>query len=147
MKRIILEGTDAVGKSTARALLKEVGIAVEDRSREYISKYMLFDVDMPTRVGKYEEFFRNNDVLVIFMVNFDADEIMRRVYSRERVSEFDKRANEYNELYYNTYLYMMERGIATDSLFLADCTSLAREQTLALLKDIIEKQTINTLRL
>lgn len=137
MRRIILEGTDAVGKSTAAKRLERAGITALDRSRDVISKYMLFDVDMPTRVKKYADYFEENDDLVIFMVNFDGEEIMRRVYSRERVSEFDKRANEYNALYYSTYLYMKERNIASDKLALADCTGLSEEEVASLLLKII----------
>ncbi len=36
---------------------------------------------------------------------------MRRINAREKISEFDKQANEYNTLYHETYLYMAERGL------------------------------------
>ena len=137
MKRIILEGTDAVGKTTAKELLVKEGIFVEDRSRDVISKYMLFDVDMETRAEAYFKFLSENDVIVIFMVNSDREEIMRRVYSREKVSEFDKRADEYNDLYENTYRYMKERGLTKDKLFLLDCTHLSVKETVCALKEII----------
>ena len=137
MKRIILEGTDAVGKTTAKEMLFRDGITCEDRSIDVISKYMLFDVDMATRAEKYCEFLKNNNVTVIFMVNHNNAEIMRRVYSRGHVSEFDKLADKYNALYYDTYLYMKERGLTKDKLLLLDCTHLSVKETVCALKEII----------
>ena len=137
MRRIILEGTDAVGKTTAISLLLREGITAEDRSRDVISKYMLFDVDMATRVKKYKEFLDSNDVIVIFMVNHNDAEIMRRVYSRPKVSEFDKLADKYNKLYYDTYLYMQERGMLAGKLFLCDLTDLSIPESVEKLKSII----------
>ena len=137
MRRIILEGTDAVGKTTAISLLSREGIIAEDRSRDVISKYMLFDVDMATRVKKYKEFLDSNDVIVIFMVNHNDAEIMRRVYSRPKVSEFDKLADKYNKLYYDTYLYMQEHGMLAGKLFLCDLTELSIPESVEKLKSII----------
>lgn len=137
MRKIILEGTDAVGKSTIAGLLLVDGVEVMDRSRDVISKYMLFDIPMEERIKRYTEFLSENDVLVIFMVNNDSRELMRRVYSRERVSEYDKMAAEYNSLYLETYRAMEEKGLLFNKLFLADCTGLDVKDTLSLIKKII----------
>ncbi len=138
---IILEGTDAVGKSSVAAALLEEGIAVRDRSRDVISKYMLFDVDMRTRVSVYSEFLKKNDVLVIFLVNNDGNEIMRRVYSRERISEFDKHADEYNRLYLDTYRVMEAQGLTQGRLLLADCTGLTLREEIDMIRRIIAERT------
>ena len=140
---LILEGTDGVGKTTTAERLRSEGIYVSDRSRDVISKYMLFHVDMETRAEVYEKFLRENDVLVIFMVNHNKEEITRRIYSRERISEFDKQANEYNQLYTETYKYMDERGMTHGKLLLADCTDLTEEEQLNIVRTLITSNEKN----
>ena len=137
---LILEGTDGVGKTTTAELLRNEGIPVSDRNRDVICKYMLFHIDMETRVAVYEKFLRENDVLVIFMVNHNEDEITRRIYSRERISEFDKQANEYNRLYTETYRYMEERKLTHGKLLLADCTDLTLSAQAEMIKDMIKNR-------
>ena len=45
--KIILEGTDGVGKTVTIAKLREEGIECQDRSKDIISKYMiLIDQDL-----------------------------------------------------------------------------------------------------
>lgn len=135
--KYILEGTDGVGKtSTIKELLKE-GIICDDRSRDIISKYMLFDVDMETRAKKYENFLKNSNVKVIFMVNNDENEIMKRIYSREKLSEYDKKANEYNKLYLDTYNYMVKHNMTYGKLMLVDCTGLAFDEQVNRVKEMI----------
>lgn len=137
VNKYILEGTDGVGKtSTIKELLKE-GIACDDRSRDIISKYMLFDVDMEVRAKKYEEFFKTSNVKVIFMVNNNEKEIMRRIYSREKISEYDKKANEYNKLYLDTYNYMKKHNKLYGKLFLIDCTNLSLGEQVEKVKEVI----------
>ena len=128
MKTIILEGTDAVGKSSTAAALAKRGIMCEDRSKDIISRYMLFDVDMSVRAAHYDAFLRNADVLVVFLVNHDEQELMRRIYSRPTVSEFDKRANEYNRLYQDTFEYMVAHKLTHGKLVLLDCTGLSLDE-------------------
>ena len=134
---LILEGTDGVGKTSTAAALSREGITVSDRSRDVISRYMLFHIDMETRAAIYEKFLRENNVLVIFMVNRNEQEITRRIYSRERISEFDRQANEYNRLYLQTYLYMEERAMTHGRLLLADCTDLSFDAQLELIRKLI----------
>lgn len=137
INKYILEGTDGVGKSsTIKELLKD-GIICDDRSRDVISKYMLFDVDMEVRAKKYEEFLKNSNVKVIFMVNNNEKEIMRRIYSREKISKYDKKANEYNKLYLDTYNYMKEHNKLYGKLFLVDCTNLSLEEQVEKVKEVI----------
>ncbi len=136
-RKIILEGTDGVGKTTTAAYLKRDGVEVFDRDRDVISKYMLFHVDMETRASVYEAYLRENDVLVIFMVNHNREEISQRIQARERISEFDKQANEYNDLYHETYLYMTRRGMTHGKLLLADCTGLSFDDQIRLIKSLI----------
>jgi len=137
VNKYILEGTDGVGKSsTIKELLKD-GIVCDDRNKDIISKYMLFDVDMYSRAKKYEEFLRASNVKVIFMINNDEKEIMRRIHSRDKISEFDKKANQYNKLYLDTYNYMVDHNMTNNNLILLDCTNLTFEEQVNKVKEII----------
>lgn len=134
---IILEGTDAVGKTSTINELKKNNIICQDRSRDMISKYMLFDYDLEYRVQKYHEYLKNTDCMIIFLVNHDKEELMRRVYSRDEIDEFDLQAYEYNKLYQETYDYMKENNLLEDKLFLVDVTGLTLEEQVEKVKEKI----------
>ena len=136
--KIILEGTDGVGKSSTIKALKIYGINCQDRSKDVISKYMLFDVDMKTRAKKYEQYLLESEDIVIFLINNNKEEITKRIYSRAKISEFDKRANEYNSLYLDTYNYMKKNCITHNKLFLIDCTNLDFNEQVRKIKQLIE---------
>ena len=72
---VIIEGTDAVGKTTAIEKLLADGIVCQDRCEEVISKNMLFDISNEERSQKiYKEYFsKPNSNTIIFLVNFDED--------------------------------------------------------------------------
>lgn len=125
---IILEGTDAVGKTSTINELKKDNIICEDRSRDMISKYMLFEYDLEYRAQKYHEYLKNNDCIIIFLVNSNKEELMRRVYSRDKIGKFDLQAYEYNKLYQETYDYMKQNNLLENKLFLVDVTDLTLEQ-------------------
>ena len=121
---IILEGTDAVGKTSTIECLKKENVICEDRSKDIISKYMLFDYSLEFRAKKYYEYLKNTDCKIIFLINNDKDELLRRVYQREKISDFDLDAAKYNELYKETYNYMKEHNMLENKLFLVDVTGL-----------------------
>lgn len=135
--KIILEGTDGVGKTATIAKLREEGIECQDRSKDIISKYMLFTVSMEERVKKYEEYLRNSNDKVIFLINNNDYELMKRIYSREIIGEFDLEAVEYNKLYLDTYEYMKKRNLLQDKLYLVDCTNLTLEEQVEKVKGVI----------
>ena len=66
---IILEGTDAVGKTSTIHELKKENIICLDRSKDVISKYMLFDYSLEYRASKYYQYLKENDCIIIFLVN------------------------------------------------------------------------------
>lgn len=136
-RNIILEGTDGVGKTATIKILKEQGIDCKDRSKDIISKYMLFTVSLKKRVKKYEEYLKKCDDIVIFLINNDGDELMRRIYSRDTISKFDLEAPKYNKLYLDTYNYMKENNKLYGKLFLVDCTNLTLEQQVRKVKEVI----------
>ncbi len=136
---IILEGTDGVGKTeTIKRLLKE-GIICQDREMEVISKNMLFEIPMEERAKKYNEYLKNSDKYVIFLINKDKDELERRINSRDRLSEFDLEAFKYNKLYEDTYLYMKDKNLLNNKLHLIDCTGLKIDEQVKVIKDYIIK--------
>ena len=126
----IIEGSDGVGKSSTIAALAADGIVCADRNVDVISANMLFEVPMETRAAAYRAFLRGYGGRVVFMVNHDEAELMRRIGQRETLSAFDRQAAAYDRLYTETYRYMAEREMTENKLFLADCTGLSfAEQT------------------
>ena len=133
----ILEGTDGIGKSTSIEKLLNEGIACLDRNLDVICKYMLFDVPMEKRIEEYKKYLESTKDRILFLVNMDAEELRRRIYSRDVVTEFDKYAVEYNQMYYDTYNEMACLGYLYDKLFLLDCTNLTEEEQKEKIKEII----------
>lgn len=132
-----MEGTDAVGKSSTLKLLENEGIICKDRSKDVISKYMLFSVDLDTRVKIYHDYLKKNDKKIIFLVNSDKDVLEKRVKSRVKISSFDLEAYAYNHLYIDTYNYMKEKNLLENKLFLVDCTGLSLEEQVKKVKEVI----------
>lgn len=131
----VIEGTDGVGKTTTITGLINEGIVCSDRDKE-ICKYMLFDIDMKTRCENYEKYLNNNEIKVLFLVNNSKKELERRINQREKISEFDKQAYEYNELYKNTYIEMQKYNVK-NKLKIVDCTNLSIEEQITKVKETI----------
>jgi broad-specificity NMP kinase len=141
MPEIYLEGTDGVGKTTIAQGLLNLGIVCKDRHREVISKYMMFDVPMEKRIQEYSTLL-HEDLIVIFLVNQDGDELMRRIFSREKKpSDFDLHAVEYNRLYLDTYKEMARRNLTNERLYLVDLTSKTIDESLQSVLEIIKTRT------
>lgn len=135
---IILEGTDGVGKTATIKRLALDGIVCKDRSKDIISKNMLFDVSMEKRVKIYDEYLKSSNDIVIFLINNDEDELMKRIYSREVISDFDLEAFKYNQLYVDTYKYMEVHNMLYGKLFLIDCTHLTLDEQVESVKKVLE---------
>lgn len=133
----IIEGTDGVGKSSTINKLFEQGIKCRDRSKDVISKNMLFSVELETRVKVYHEYLKEIDKKIIFLVNNDKEELERRINKREKISAFDIEAYAYNKLYVDTYNYMKENDLLENKLFLVDCTGLTFDEQVRKVKDVI----------
>jgi len=121
----IIEGSDGVGKSITIEKLLDYGIICQDRSNDVISKYMMFDVSMEERVNHYHDYLKNTDKRIIFMINNDKDELLRRINSREEISDFDLDTVKYNQLYLDTYNYMKERNLLCNKLIIVDVSGLS----------------------
>lgn len=137
---IILEGTDGVGKTATINELKKYNVICKDRCKEVISKYMNFDISVEFRANIYYKYLINNDNMVIFMINNDKNELMKRICSRECVDEYDLNAYEYNLLYLETYNYMKNNNMLANKLFLADVTDLDLNSQVEKVKKIIDRR-------
>ena len=136
---IIIEGTDAVGKTETIKRLLSNGIICKDRDSSIISANMLFDIPMPIRAEKYNKFLKETSNIIIFLVNNDKTELLRRVHLRKEVSDFDLETYEYNQLYKQTYEYMQAHNMLENKLFLVDCTGLNIEKQVEKVREIIFK--------
>lgn len=135
----ILEGTDGVGKSsTIEALIKE-GIICKDRGKIF-SRNMLFEIPMEERCKKYQEYLKNHNDKVIFLVNNSKKELEERIYKRDVISEYDTEAFKYNKLYLDTYNYMINKNMDEGKLFCVDCTGLDLNKQVAEVKSLILKK-------
>lgn len=139
---VIVEGTDAVGKTTTISKLLADGIVCQDRCEKVISKNMLFDISNEKRGEEiYSEYFsKPNDFTILFLVNFDEKELMRRVTSRGKISEFDLDAYKYGLLYKETYDYMCSNYNIKNKLRLVDCTGLGIEEQYEKVKNSVLKE-------
>lgn len=132
---IILEGTDAVGKTSVINNLKDYKLL--DRDKKICSLFD-FNVSLVDRVNNLKEYLQSKKNYVIFLVNNDKDELERRIQLRKVVDEYDKYAYLYNLLYLETYLYMKQKNLLDDKLFMVDCTGLSLEEETKKVKEIVD---------
>lgn len=138
---IIIEGTDGCGKTTTIEALKKIfpKATFSDRDHDTICKYMLKDVPMETRIDAYHTFLQNNDVKVIFLINNDAKELIRRVKTRDKpISDFDLDAPLYNEMYRETFKVMEQNNMTEGKMFMVDVTGLSLADQINKVKETIE---------
>lgn len=133
----IMEGTDGVGKSVSIDALLKKGILCQDRSIEYVSKYMFFDIPMEVRAKAIEDYLLAGDKCIIFLVNNSQEDLEERINKREVISEYDLEAFQYNGLYVSTYEYMQANDMLHDKLFLVDCTHKSLEEQIDLIFNTI----------
>ena len=103
----------------------------------FISINMVFDVSLEERAKKYQEYLKKMNKKIIFLVTKDKEELERRINSRERLSEFDNFAYEYNKLYLETFEYMKKNNMLEGKLFMIDCTNLSIDEVTKRAEDII----------
>lgn len=132
---IVLEGTDAVGKTSVINSLPDYKLLDRDKN---IYRLFDFNVSLVDRVNKLKKYLKSNRVYVIFLINNDKDELERRIQLREVVDEYDRYAYLYNLLYVETYLYMKQKKLLGNRLFMVDCTGLSLEEETCKVKEIID---------
>lgn len=133
---IILEGTDAVGKSSVINSLNAYKLLDRDKN---ICKLFDFNVSLLDRVNKLNEYLNNNKNYVIFLVNNDKEELERRVDLRDTIDEYDRYTYLYNLLYLETYLYMEKNDLLCNRIFMVDCTGLTLEEQTNRVKEIVDE--------
>lgn len=133
----IIEGTDGVGKSVTIEKLIEKGIICQDRCMDVISRNMLFNIAMDKRANIYQKYLKNIHKKIIFLVNNSKEELESRINKREVLSQYDKEAYMYNQLYLDTYNYMKDKEMTEDKLYLVDCTGLTLEEQVSKVEGII----------
>ena len=132
---IILEGTDAVGKTSVIKNLSSYELSDRDKN---ISKLFVFDISLLERVNRLLEYFDSNHNYVIFLINNDKEELERRVSLREVKDEFDKYTYLYNLMYLETYLYMEKNNLLNNRLYMVDCEGLNIENETIKVKRLID---------
>ena len=135
--KVYLEGTDAVGKTTTIENLKKDNLICFDRNKEMISKYMLDKYSTKTRSLKYQEYLKENDCIIIFLINNNYDELQKRIRARKEINSFDLEFRKYNEMYKETYEYMRKNKMLENKLFLIDVTNLSIEEQTKKVHDLI----------
>lgn len=133
---IILEGTDAVGKTSTIEKLKEYNI--QDRDK-YISRYMDIDISLQERAKLYYDYITKQDNVILFLINMDKKELERRISLRNTVDKYDKLAYLYNLLYFETYIYMEKYNMLDNKLFMVDVTGLTIDKQTSKIKSMIDK--------
>jgi hypothetical protein len=132
---IILEGTDAVGKTSVINNLSDYELYDRDKS---ICSLFDFNISLVERVNKLNEYFDKYDNYVILLINNDKNELERRIKSRKIVDEYDEFAYLYNLLYLETYLYIKQKKILDNKLFMVDCTGLSLGEETVEVKKIVD---------
>ena len=133
---IILEGTDAVGKTCVINNLKDYELVDRDKN---ISKLFMFDISLIDRVNKLVDYLKNHNNHVIFLINNSKEELERRVNLRKVHDEFDKYTYLYNLMYLETYLYMEQNNLLNNKLYMIDCTDLNIEEETSKVKKLVDK--------
>lgn len=132
---IILEGADAVGKTSVINNLNDFKLLDRDKN---VCRLFDFNVSLFDRANKLKKYLKSNEVYIIFLVNNDKDELERRIQLREIIDEYDKYTYLYNLLYLETYLYMKQKNMLCNKLFMVDCTGLSLEEETVKVKEIID---------
>lgn len=169
---VVIEGTDGVGKSTVIKSLEQyfgnhaitehkqtdenpVKLEFEflDRETTTISASMLFTVRMKDRIERIKQYLDNNrDTFVLFLVNEDAKELLRRIETRDKpVSDFDRDAPAYNLMYTATYREMERQKYVNHQIGLLDVTGDGIEEetnsAIRAVKDMLTNRALNTMSL
>ena len=131
---IILEGTDAVGKTSVIHNIN--GYNIVDRDK-YISSLIDFKIPLIDRVKKLTKYLNSINDIVIFLINNDKIELERRIHLREEIDEYDKYTYLYNLLYLETYIYMEQNNLLENKLYMVDCTGLNIEEETNEVKRVI----------
>lgn len=131
---IVLEGTDAVGKTSVINNLKEYELVDRDNN---ICSLIDFNISLVERCNRICDYVNKNDKKVIILVNNDKNELERRVSSRKIRDQYDKYSYLYNLVYLETYYYIYQNELS-NNIYLVDCTGLNIEEQTLKVKELID---------
>ena len=138
---IILEGTDAVGKTSVINNLKEYDIKDRDKN---ICSLIDFNISLIDRAKRLKEYLSFINDIVIFLINNDKSELERRISLRDVIDEYDRYTYLYNILYLETYIYMEQNNLLNNKLYMVDCTGLNVEEETQAVKKMIDYAKYNS---
>ena len=119
-------------KYLLRNILK--GILTQDRAVKEITQKMREEIPDTIRINKVKQYLKEDkNRKVIFLYLSDEESLKKRIYSREVVSEFDKKAIIFQRLYLDTYYNLKNYK----NLFLIDCLNKTEKDLLAEIKELI----------
>lgn len=128
----VIEGADGVGKSTVVRNLANNGYLTQDRAVKEITQKMREEIPNQIRINEVEKYLQSNpNRKVIFLYISDEEVLRERIYSREVITEYDKKALISQRLYVDTFAYLKRYK----NLFLVDCLN----KTEVVLAEEIEK--------
>ncbi len=132
---VILEGTDAVGKTSV--IKRLINYKLIDRDKN-VCELFDFSISLLDRVKQLKKYLDTNENHLIFLINNDSEELEKRICLRKKIDEYDKYAYLYNLLYLETYLYMKQNNLLGYKLFMVDCTGLSIEEETRKVKEIVD---------
>ncbi|GEM_PF-4242012 len=147
-QRLILEGTDGVGKTSLASLVREAGISCLDREKTAVSKNMLPEIPVSVRASACQRYLASHpgDALAI-LLNHDGEELSRRLRSRGKALDaFDMEAAMYNTLYQETADFLLSHDMAPGQVFALDITGLSLDETMDRIYGILPLLPITGLR-
>lgn len=133
---IVLEGTDAVGKTSVINNIGDCKLLDRDKN---VCKLIDFNISLIDRANKLDDYLKQTDNYIIFLINNDKEELERRINKRKVIDEYDKYTYLYNILYLETYIYMEQNNLLNDKLFMADCTGLSISEQTEKIKKIVNR--------
>lgn len=109
--KIVLEGTDLIGKTTQKNILKDLGYDVEDRKKEIYS-YINFDLSEKAIMKNItEELNKSNYLLIVMYVSIDQILETRIKERGNKCDLFDLQAVKYNKLYYKIFSKIKHKNL------------------------------------
>lgn len=137
--KIILEGTDGVGKTSIKKILEDHGFEVSDREKR-ISNLMFHHIDQNERNIVLRNIAVDTYNLIVCLTISDKNILNDRIMKRKgqhNITYFDKYAWDYQQLYEDSF-----NTIATfENVLVLDRTNLTLEQTAKEIIDYYNKYT------
>lgn len=105
LMKVILEGCDLVGKSTAVKMLKDI-LPVEDRLMAFTESIEPNTIDWAKLIGAVESV---PDALIVILIIRDDSILLRRLAARENPDQYDVKCVEYNNGYRKVASFLNDR--------------------------------------